>query len=58
MAAADGHVDFGSPTPNKREVESIQRALDMLRDKRSADFGWENDTHMVILAKEVSEVLR
>lgn len=49
----DPQTDFGSPTPNKREMEGIQRALDLLREKRSPDYGWENDTHMVILAKEV-----
>lgn len=60
MSNSDGQplIDFGSPSPNKREADSIQRALDMLRDKRSADFGWENDTHMVILAKEVSHGIR
>lgn len=57
-AVADGHVDFGSPSPNKRESDSIQRALDMLREKRSPDYGWENDTHMVILAKEVRILLQ
>lgn len=40
--------------PNNREGIGIQKALDWLREKRVADFGWENDTHMVILAKEVS----
>lgn len=39
--------------PNNREGIGIQRALDWLRDKRVSDYGWENDTHMVILAKEV-----
>lgn len=44
---------IGSDGPDKRELDSIQRALDSLKDKRSADYGWGNDTHMVILAKEV-----
>lgn len=39
--------------PNHREGIGIQKALDWLRDKRSSDYGWENDTHMVILAREV-----
>jgi gastric intrinsic factor len=42
--------------PNNREGIGIQKALDWLREKRVSDFGWENDTHMVILAKEVSLV--
>lgn len=40
--------------PNHREGIGIQKALDWLRDKRSSDYGWDNDTHMVILAREVS----
>lgn len=51
--SAEDHVLIGSAGPDKREMEGIQRALDLLREKRSADYGWENDTHMVILAKEV-----
>lgn len=47
------HEMIGSAGPDKRESEGIQKALDLLREKRSQDFGWENDTHMVILAKEV-----
>lgn len=39
--------------PNHREGIGIQKALDWLRDKRSSDYGWENDTHMVILSREV-----
>ncbi len=39
--------------PNNREAIGIQKALDWLRDKRSPDYSWENDTQMVILAKEV-----
>lgn len=42
--------------PNNREGIGIQKALDWLREKRVSDFGWENDTHMVILTKEVSMV--
>lgn len=49
----NGHELIGSAGPDKRESEGIQKALDLLREKRSQDFGWENDTHMVILAKEV-----
>lgn len=40
--------------PNNREGIGIQKALDWLREKRVTDYGWENDTHMVILAKELS----
>ena len=32
------------------------KALDWLREKRVSDYGWENDTHFVILAKEVRRV--
>lgn len=39
--------------PNNMEAIGIQKALDWLREKRSPDYSWENDTHMVILAKEV-----
>lgn len=42
--------------PNNREGIGIQKALDWLREKRVSDFGWENDTHMVILAKEVNRI--
>lgn len=48
------HEVIGSAGPDKRESEGIQKALDWLKDKRSADYGWDNDTHMVILAKEVN----
>jgi hypothetical protein len=41
--------------PNNREGYGIQKALDWLREKR-VDYAWENDTHMVILAKEVNVV--
>lgn len=47
------HVYIGTKGPNQRESESITRALDWLNEKRSTDYGWGNDTHMVILAKEV-----
>lgn len=50
----DLHTIIGSAGPDKKESEGIQRALDWLKEKRSSDYGWENDTHMVILAKEVS----
>lgn len=40
--------------PNNREGIGIQKALDWLREKRASDYGWDNDTHMVILAKEVN----
>lgn len=50
----NSHEQIGSAGPDKREMEGIQRALDLLREKRSPDYGWENDTHMVILAKEVN----
>lgn len=49
-----GHEMMGSAGPDKREIDGIQRALAWLKEKRSPDYGWENDTHMVILAKEVS----
>lgn len=47
------HEYIGTSGPNKRENDGIQRALDWLTEKRSVDYGWGNDTHMVILAKEV-----
>ncbi|XP_037035719.1 uncharacterized protein CG3556 isoform X2 [Bradysia coprophila] len=50
------HEIIGSAGPDKKESEGIQRALDWLKEKRSSDYGWENDTHMVILAKELSGV--
>lgn len=50
----NGHETIGTAGPDKREVEGIQKALDWLREKRSPDYGWDNDTHMVILANEVS----
>lgn len=48
-----GHEMMGSAGPDKREIDGIQRALIWLKEKRSPDYGWDNDTHMVILAKEV-----
>lgn len=48
------HEYIGSMGPNKRESDGILRALDWLTEKRSPNYGWANDTHMVILAKEVS----
>lgn len=42
--------------PNNREGIGIQKALDWLREKRVSDYGWDNDTHFVILAKEVSQL--
>ncbi|KAG5672904.1 hypothetical protein PVAND_002992 [Polypedilum vanderplanki] len=47
------HVLLGCG-PNNREGIGIQKALDWLKEKRFSDYGWENDTHMVILAKELS----
>lgn len=51
------HEYLGTMVPNKRERDGILRALDWLTQKRSSDYGWSNDTHMVILAKEVSSSL-
>ncbi|KAH8387698.1 hypothetical protein KR093_008939 [Drosophila rubida] len=53
-AAAAEQDSFGSATPNKGEQEAILRALDWLKEKRASDYGWANDTHVVILAKELS----
>lgn len=39
--------------PSTKEIQSVQRAMEWLKEKRSSDFGWGNDTHIVILAKEV-----
>lgn len=47
------HIYIGTNGPNQRESEAITRALDWLAEKRSPNYGWANDTHMVILAKEV-----
>jgi hypothetical protein len=56
VASKNDHILLGCG-PNNREGIGIQRALDWLREKRSADYGWDSDTHMVILAKEVSDEL-
>ncbi|XP_052873289.1 uncharacterized protein CG3556 [Anopheles cruzii] len=45
---------LGPGGPNQVESAGIQRALCWLRDKRLPDYSWGNDTHMVILAKELS----
>lgn len=42
-----------SMEPDAKESFAIQRSLDWLRDRRFNDFGWGNDTSIVILAKEV-----
>ncbi|KAH8270962.1 hypothetical protein KR044_005305 [Drosophila immigrans] len=54
LTAAVEQDSFGSATPNKGEQEAILRALDWLKEKRASDYGWANDTHVVILAKELS----
>ncbi|XP_028900140.2 uncharacterized protein CG3556 isoform X2 [Zeugodacus cucurbitae] len=51
---APEHDIIGSPGPDKREQDAILKALDWLKEKRAADYGWGNDTHVVILAKELS----
>ncbi|EDW86318.2 uncharacterized protein Dwil_GK15758 [Drosophila willistoni] len=48
------HEIIGSASPTKVEQEAILRALDWLKEKRASDYGWGNDTHVVILAKELS----
>ena len=48
------HELLGSAGPDKREQDAILKALDWLKMKRAADYGWGNDTHVVILAKELS----
>lgn len=48
------HEIIGSASPTKAEQEAILRALDWLKEKRASDYGWGNDTHVVILAKELS----
>uniref|UniRef100_A0A182SMM7 Uncharacterized protein n=1 Tax=Anopheles maculatus TaxID=74869 RepID=A0A182SMM7_9DIPT len=45
---------LGPGGPNQAEGVGIQRALCWLREKRLPDYSWGNDTHMVILAKELS----
>ncbi|XP_059621312.1 uncharacterized protein CG3556 [Phlebotomus argentipes] len=53
-ALTDDHQIMGSSGPNQQESAGIAKALDWLKEKREHDFGWGNDTHMVILAKELS----
>ncbi|XP_037935136.1 uncharacterized protein CG3556-like [Teleopsis dalmanni] len=48
------HELIGSDGPDKKEQEAILKALDWLKEKRAPDYGWGNDTHVVILAKELS----
>lgn len=50
----DQHIFIGTNGPDQRESEAITRALDWLAEKRAADYGWNNDTHLVILAKELA----
>ncbi|GAB0088126.1 Uncharacterized protein CG3556 [Sergentomyia squamirostris] len=50
----DEHQILGSSGPNQQEALGITKALDWLKEKRDHDYGWGNDTHMVILAKELS----
>uniref|UniRef100_A0A182NN82 Uncharacterized protein n=1 Tax=Anopheles dirus TaxID=7168 RepID=A0A182NN82_9DIPT len=45
---------LGPGGPTQVESTGIQRALCWLREKRLPDYSWGNDTHMVILAKELS----
>lgn len=42
-----------SMEPDAKESLAIQKSLDWLRERRFNDFGWGNDTSIVILAKEV-----
>lgn len=51
------HVYIGTKGPSQRESDAITRALDWLAEKRTSDYGWANDTHMVILAKEVCFII-
>jgi hypothetical protein len=51
---SDGIIGGGNPS--YKESLSIQKALDWLKEKRSNDYSWSNDTPMVILAKELSGV--
>lgn len=50
----DDHQIMGSSGPNQQEAAGIAKALDWLKEKREHDYSWGNDTHMVILAKELS----
>lgn len=45
---------LGPGGPDQKESLGIQKAIDWLREKRLPDYSWGNDTHMVILAKELS----
>lgn len=54
VGEADEHILIGSGGPDQRESQAILKALDWLKEKRDHDYGWNNDTHMVILAKELS----
>lgn len=55
-AQFDGvHEYIGSSGPNERESDAILKALDWLTEKRLSNYGWGNDTPLVILAKEVSQ---
>ncbi|XP_058835586.1 uncharacterized protein CG3556 isoform X2 [Topomyia yanbarensis] len=47
-------VEIGSGGPDQKESLGIQKAVDWLRERRLPDYSWGNDTHMVILAKELS----
>ncbi|XP_055595263.1 uncharacterized protein CG3556 [Uranotaenia lowii] len=47
-------VEIGPGGPDQKESLGIQKAIDWLREKRLPDYSWGNDTHMVILAKELS----
>ncbi|KAL5275404.1 hypothetical protein ACFFRR_001344 [Megaselia abdita] len=53
-SSVEGGHEFLGEGPDKKETESIQKGLDWLKEKRATDFGWLNDTHMVILSKELS----
>lgn len=54
VPVVEEHILLGSSGPDQREINGIQKALDWLKDKRLPDYSWANDTHMVILAKELS----
>ncbi|XP_058466778.1 uncharacterized protein CG3556 [Malaya genurostris] len=47
-------VEIGPGGPDQKESLGIQKAIDWLRERRLPDYSWGNDTHMVILAKELS----
>lgn len=47
-------IEIGPGGPDQKESLAIQKAIDWLREKRLPDYSWGNDTHMVILAKELS----